>query len=101
MANSAIEIIVRKEAEEDIREAYQYYNECSEGLGSDFLLSIDAILSLIQRNPEIFQKVYKQIRRGLIERFPYGVFYLTDEDRIIVLSVTHCRCDPRIWQTRL
>ena len=42
MVNKSVELIVRPEAEEDIREAYRYYEEYSEGLGSDFLLSVDA-----------------------------------------------------------
>jgi len=58
-------IIIRPEAEADIRDAY-YYEECSKGLGSNLLLSLDASFSLIKRNPEIFQKVYKNIHRGLI-----------------------------------
>ena len=62
--NESREIVVRPEAEEDIRDAYHYYEECSKGLGSDFLLSVDAILSRIKRNPEMFQKTYKDIRRG-------------------------------------
>ena len=92
--------MVRPEAEEDIKEAFQYYEECSEGLGSDFLLSVDAIFSLIQRNPEICQKVHKDIRRGLLQRFPYGVFYLAEKERIVVIGVMHCKRTPKRWQER-
>ncbi|MBN2534761.1 MAG: hypothetical protein JXB88_17885 [Spirochaetales bacterium] len=67
-------IIIRLEAEVDIRDTYYYYEECSRGLGTDFLLSLDALFSLIKRNSEIYQKVYKNIHRGLIQRFPYGVY---------------------------
>ena len=59
--NKSVDLIVRPEAEEDIQAAFQYYEVCSKGLGSDFVLSVDAILSLIQRNPEIFPKIYKDI----------------------------------------
>jgi plasmid stabilization system protein ParE len=100
MVNKSVELIVRPEAEEDVREAYQYYEECSEGLGSDFLLSVDAVLSLIQRNPEIFQKVHKDVRRGLLQRFPYGVFYLTEKGKIVVIGVMHCKRAPETWQNR-
>ncbi len=59
MVNKSLNLVVRREAEEDIQESFQYYEVCSKGLGSDFILSVDAILSLIQRNPEIFPKIYK------------------------------------------
>ena len=101
MAHRSFEIIVRPEAEKDIKEAYQYYEECSVGLGADFLLSVDAILSRIQRNPELFQKIYKDLRRGLLERFPYGVFYLVEKDSIVVIAVLDCRRNPKIWKDRV
>lgn len=40
MVNKAYSLIVRPEAEQDIKEAFQYYEECSEGLGFDFLISV-------------------------------------------------------------
>lgn len=91
MVHRSLEIIVRPEAEEDIREAYQYYEECSVGLGADFLISVDAILSRIHRHPGLFQKIHKNLRRGLLERFPYGVFYLAEKDRLVVIAVLDCR----------
>ena len=100
MINKSVELIIRPEAEEDMREAFQYYEECSEGLCSDFLLSVDAVLSLIQRNPEIFQKVYKDVRRGLLQRFPYGVFYLAEKEKIVVIGVMHCKRAPETWQNK-
>ena len=101
MVNKSVELIIRPEAEEDIKGAFQFYEDCSKGLGSDFLLSIDAILSRIQRNPEIFQKTYKEIRRGLIQRFPYGVFYFAEKERIVVIGVLHCKRNPKTWQERV
>ncbi len=99
--NKAVKLIVRPEAETDIKEAYQYYEECSEGLGADFLLSVDAILSLVKRNPAIFQKIYKDIRRGLLQRFPFGVYYLSEKERIVVIGVLHCKRAPQRWQERV
>lgn len=99
--NKSVGLIVRPEAEEDIQAAFQYYEVCSKGLGSDFILSVDAILSLIQRNPEIFPKIYKDIHRGLLQRFPYGVFYLAEKERIVVIGAMHCKRAPKTWQERV
>jgi plasmid stabilization system protein ParE len=93
-------IIIQTEAEADIRDVYYYYEECSNGLGADFLLSLDALFSLIKREPEIFQKIYKNVHRGLIRRFPYGVYYIIDNNIINIIAVMHCKRNPHKWQKR-
>ena len=47
-------LIVRPDAELDLAEAYSWYEARVSGFGSDFLLSIDASLSSIQRTPEMY-----------------------------------------------
>ena len=70
------EIFVQPEAEKDIQEAFHYYEGCLKGLGTDFILAVDEILQLLKKNPKVFQLVYKNIRRGLTKRFPFGIFYI-------------------------
>ena len=95
------EIFIRPEAELDIDDAYQYYEECRAGLGSDFILCVDEALSKIARTPEQYPNVYKSsVRRLLIQRFPFGVFFLIEPTRIIILAVMHARRDPKKWQNR-
>jgi len=82
-------LIIRPNAEAQVTEAYIWYEEKLQGLGDEFLLSIDACINAIQRNPDIYQKKYKEIRMGIAERFPFGVYYLVNLDEIIVLSILH------------
>jgi len=94
-------LIIRPEAEFDLAEAYKWYEARVPGLGSDFLLNTDAALSSIQRTPETYPIVFKNIRRSLIRRFPYGVFYVVEQDMIVVLAVLHARRDPQTWKDRV
>ena len=64
-------LIVKPFAEEDAVKAAIWYNEKSDGLGNEFLLALDAKINEIQRNPNHFQVVYKNIRRALTSGFPY------------------------------
>jgi toxin ParE1/3/4 len=73
-------LVIRPEAEAEIAEAYDYYEAVSEGLGSAFLLAVEACLDSIQRSPEMYAAFYKDIRRGLLRRFPYGIFYLVEPE---------------------
>lgn len=93
-------LIIRPEAESDIQEAYAWYEDQSKGLGADFILCVDAALSLIQRSPELYAQVHKNIRRALTRRFPYGIFYIAEVDKIIVLAVLHVKRNPKHWQKR-
>ena len=93
-------IIIRPEAESDLQEAYAWYEDQSKGLGADFILCVDASLSLIQRSPELYAQVHKNIRRALTRRFPYGIFYITEVDKIIVLAVLHVKRNPKPWKKK-
>ncbi len=93
-------VIIRPEAESDIYDAYQWYETQRKGLGEDFLLCIEDALSRASRNPIIYSVVYKEVRRVLIHRFPFGVFFIDDEERILVLAVLHARRNPKMWKNR-
>lgn len=94
-------LIVRPEAELDIQHAYEWYEDCRPGLGEEFLLSLDAVFSLIERAPMAQAMLYKQVRRALLKRFPYGAFYILDRGKIVVIAILHARRNPKIWQNRL
>jgi plasmid stabilization system protein ParE len=94
------ELVIRPEAEEEISEAFRWYEDKSEGLGSEFMRALDAGLSYIQRNPAAYAIVHKQMRRALLRRFPYSVIYLIEGDKIIVLACFHASRDPKQWKKR-
>ncbi len=88
-------LVIRAEAELDIQQAYQYYEAREPGLGSEFVRAIDACLSKIRRNPMAYPKAYQQIRRALIRRFPYSIFYVVEEKRVVVIACFHAERDPQ------
>ena len=71
---------VRGEAERDIDEAYRWYVERGHGLGEEFLRALDAALQSIRRHPQAYPTVFEDIRRALLRKFPYGVFYIEEPD---------------------
>lgn len=46
-------VIVRPEAEEDLKEAFSWYEDNRTGLGHDFLMHVDAGINFIKRNPDV------------------------------------------------
>jgi plasmid stabilization system protein ParE len=94
-------IIIRPEAESDISETYSWYNDRLLGLGSEFINCIDDIFNSIMINPESFATVYKNVRRALIKRFPYAIYYIYEESTIVVIAVFHFKRNPKSWQKRI
>jgi len=95
------EIIIRPEAEIDIINSVEWYEEKRFGLGREFLQCLSDAFELIKQNPVLYQKIYKDIRRSLPRRFPYEIFFLIDGNKIIVLGVLHAKRNPQIIQHRL
>ena len=93
-------LTIRKEAEADLAEAYEYYELCHTNLGSDLLLCIEEAFERITKSPLHYQIIYKDIRRSLSKRFPYGIYYTIRGPSIIVLAVLHARKEPMHWKIR-
>lgn len=90
---------VTPEAREDVRDAASWYAERGSTLAGDFVAAFsDAIVQLSQF-PESASCIHGEIRRILLRRFPYCVFYLLEPDPV-VLGCFHARRDPRAWQAR-
>ncbi len=89
------------EVEEDVIAGYVWYEEKSKGLGEDFLRVFYACAVEISRNPLIYPKVYEEFRRRLLRRFPYAVYFVIENDEIIVFGLFHCARDPRTIRTEL
>jgi len=97
----AYEIIIRPEAENDLKETYSWYEDKRNGLGDEFLLNVEAGLNFVKRNPLIHSVEYKHTRKHLIKRFPYKIIYLTTENTIIVIAVIHGKRTPDLTAKRI
>lgn len=51
-------------------------------------------------SPLQFPEVAPGIRRGLMRRFPYAVYFSMDENQILVIAVFHQRRDPEAMLDR-
>jgi plasmid stabilization system protein ParE len=83
------ELITTLEAEQDISEAYAWYETRQIGLGEEFLNCLDACIESIRRSPEIYPVVYEDYRRTLVRRFPYAVFYEYEDGRDRIRHISH------------
>jgi plasmid stabilization system protein ParE len=93
-------LLFRPEAAEELADAYEWYEARVEGLGSEFVRAVDSCLASIERGPYVYPIIHKEIRRALLRRFPYGIFYIFNDIEIVILACFHVRRDPRKWKKR-
>ena len=96
------QIIVRPEAEAEVQQAFDWYEEQSKGLGLEFLRAMEACLSGVTRNPLAYTVVtVPNVRRTVVRRFPYALFYLVDDEAIVVIAVFNVKRSPIDWLRRV
>ncbi|MBN2652994.1 MAG: type II toxin-antitoxin system RelE/ParE family toxin [Spirochaetales bacterium] len=88
-------LLFAPEIEEDLLEGYHWYESKAKGLGEDFLRIFYALSSEIARNPMIYRRVYADFRRRLLKRFPYSIYFLVEDDLVIVFGLFHCSRNPQ------
>ncbi len=91
----------KPEVYDDIKIAYDWYESQRIGLGEDFLLTLEESYAKIARTPKIYQLIYGIVRRKLLRRFPYGIFFVLRGDEIIVIAIMHTRRKPGNWSERV
>jgi plasmid stabilization system protein ParE len=90
----------RPEAFADVAEAFSWYQAQRVGLGWEFVAELENTVALLQRVPEVGPVVHRSLRRALLRRFPYAVYYELDPDKVHIRAVLHMRRHPRRWQAR-
>ena len=93
-------VILLAEAREDVLEAFRWYEGERYGLGKVFRASLNQTIQRIRRAPLASPIVYRDLRRALVDRFPYGVFYRVQSGAIMVVGVIHGHREPSAWQRR-
>jgi plasmid stabilization system protein ParE len=93
-------LVFRPEVRDELNETYSWYEIQQQDLGDEFLDCIDETLNQICLIPESYPVVYRDIRRSVVKRFPYAVYYRIVSSRVIVTAIFHGRRDPKSWQAR-
>ena len=88
------------EAEAEFIAAARYYEGQAENLGLDFIAAVERSYQRLVTFPESGHPFGPRLRRVLVPRFPYGLLYRANPDRIFILAVAHLRRRPGYWRSR-
>jgi len=93
-------VIFLPEAEREMLEAAEYYESQASGLGVDYLSEVERTAQAISESPMGWPIVEGEIRRRLVQRFPFGVLYRIDPEEVVIVAVAHLRRKPGYWRKR-
>jgi len=90
----------RSEAATDVSLARDWYDAQSPGLGDSFVSALEQVIDLVGALPEAFPEIAVGLRRALLSRFPYALYYRLDASGIDVVACLHTRQSPSRWRRR-
>ena len=93
-------LVFRQQARREFDAAGDWYERERSGLGEAFLAEVDQALRKVAGNPDSFPEVLKGVRKAVVRRFPYCLYFRVRGETIIVLAVFHSARNPTVWQAR-
>lgn len=96
----SLPVVVRAEAEAEFDEAFDFYDTRQVGLGPAFAAAVQKVFDGIAAQPLMHAVEFADIRKAVVRRFPFCVYYRPHPDRVEVVAVFHTSRDPSIWQAR-
>ena len=101
MKKKLYSIELSEEAEIDFDKSYEYYSEDSPKVADAFFKRVNLSLENIKQNPFSYPEVYKEIRKYVVKKFPFVIYYLIEDYSIKVIALFHTSRNPEIWNERI
>ena len=93
-------VVVRPLAELDLIDTQEWYEERGTGLGVQFRLEVDRVVGLLAESPSAFPVVYRGVRRAVLRRFPYLLYFVVTSEHATIVACLHMARGPRALQHR-
>ena len=90
-----------QEAQFELDDAIEYYNNQLENLGYDFLNEVLSAIDRVIAYKEAWHPLSENTRRCQTRRFPYGIIYSILDDSILIISISNLHREPNHWRNRI
>lgn len=95
-----LRVAFRRAAKAEFIDAAAWYETQRSGLGDEFVNEVEKSIAKAAESPLLFPVVSGDVRRVVVRRFPYCIYFRTRQETLVILAVFHGRRDPQIWQRR-
>lgn len=96
----SLPVVLRDEAQAEFDESFDWYDARRIGLGAEFVAEVQRVFDRVVANPLLHPVALADVRKAVVRRFPFVVYYRPHADRVEVLAVFHTSRDPQDWQRR-
>ena len=90
-------VVYRRRVQHDLAGAFDWHELQRARLDEEFLAAVQSTFRAIELHPEIFESIHGEVRRAIIPRFPFAVFYIVESRRTVILRVLHTARNPALW----
>jgi plasmid stabilization system protein ParE len=97
MKGKQFSIELSDEAEIDFDKSYEYYYKENPNIAKSFFNRINLSLENLKENPTIFPDVYKGLRKYVVKKFPFVIYYQIEGTVVKVVAIFHTSRNPKIW----
>lgn len=94
-------IQLSKEAELDFDSSFGYYFKDNPKVANTFFRKINLGFEDIGRNPFAFSVIYKDVRKYVVQKFPFVIYYQIEKSTIKIVAIFHTSRNPEIWNDRV
>jgi len=94
-------LILSDESILDIDDIIEWYSKFNIEIVDNFKEKLFLGLKTIENNPTIFQDKYCNVKIHFIEKFPYGIHYIIEEEFIKIIGIFHTSRNPINWFDRI
>ncbi len=88
-------------AQQELDEAFEYYEYQQAGLGYRFVQEVYNAIELIKSYPSAWAHISTNTRRCLVKTFPYAVIYQNRKDMILIVAIANLHRKPNYWTNRV
>lgn len=94
-------IELSEEAITDFDNSYHFYYKDNPKIADDFFLAINRGFNSIKQNPTTFPFIHKKVRKYVVKKFPFVIYYRVIDSIIQIIAIFHTNRNPEIWNDRL
>jgi toxin ParE1/3/4 len=95
-----LNVVYRPEAEAELLDAVSYYGTEDTSRGDKFLQTIHRHVLEIAEHPMRFPTAGGAIRRCVVRKYPFIIFYRPTRDHVRILAIAHTSRNPEYWKSR-
>jgi plasmid stabilization system protein ParE len=85
----------KRTAAAEVEAAISRYAQPEINQAAEFIKDLERTETHLRAQPALYQRVEGEIRRAVLRRFPYSLFYVIEQDQVVVLAFMHQHQKPR------